>query len=124
MGMTPWKGKEATHLILRGVDARVKAAAEWFRDRLREAVSRPNPTRKDPSAPGEYPKRVTGEFLHSIKYRFNKTKHQASIGSSTDKARWLETGTSNMEARPWLSNGIRDFMNGIKEILQKKPADE
>lgn len=62
------------------------------------------------SAAGEFPKTDTGNLVASIK-TINKDTTGAIVeylvGSSLDYAEWLEFGTLDMSARPWLMPSMR-----------------
>jgi HK97 gp10 family phage protein len=52
------------------------------------------------SAPYEYPKTDTGRLVNSIRTDFSYLT--AEIGSDVNYSQYLETGTANMQPRPWL----------------------
>jgi hypothetical protein len=132
MAMTPWKGQEASTIVFADVGNRVNAAGRWFRDQLRGSVSIPNislnaagkpikGTRgSQPSAPGEYPRKVTGWLRKNIQSEYSRANLTSRVGTNVPYGKWLETGTSRMAARPWMSLGLRDFTAGIRTILQGK----
>lgn len=64
-----------------------------------------------PSAPGEYPKTDTGRLVSSIEVVFDGLI--AYVGSNLNYATFLENGTKNMDARPWL---MRTYQSNIDKI--------
>jgi len=74
------------------------------------------------SSPGEYPKRVSGHLLRNIKSEFDAATMTARVGTNVLYGKYLETGTRKMAARPWLSNGIRDFGASVRSIVEGGPT--
>lgn len=64
-----------------------------------------------PSSPGEYPKSDTGRLVSSIEVVIDGLT--AYVGSNLNYATFLENGTTNMEARPWL---FRTYENNLSKI--------
>ena len=55
------------------------------------------------SAPGEYPKSLTGQLVASLFKRVSSsTALTAEVGTGLDYGKFLEFGTSRMLPRPWL----------------------
>jgi len=77
------------------------------------------------SAAGEFPKTDTGALVSGITAEFDFSGLSSTVGSriSTPHGHWLEFGTSNMKARPWLSRTIDENKDFIKkefdDTLQK-----
>lgn len=125
-----WRGAAADAIVRRRVARLIDIASRWLRDCIRIKMSRWQPTRGKgermrglfPSEPGEYPKKVRGVARMNVGAEFNKELLEARIGTraSFKLGRWLELGTHKMKPRPWLSNGIRDFWDGVKAILHGK----
>lgn len=74
------------------------------------------------SAPGEYPKRVSGHLRRNIQSEFDQETLTARVGTNVIYGKYLETGTRKMAARPWLSNGIRDFGASVRSIIEGGPT--
>ena len=69
------------------------------------------------SSAGNAPAVDTGELIKSIQI-FTKaipSRLFAEVGSDTAQGKWMEYGTSNIEARPWL----RPAFDRNKEQIQK-----
>jgi hypothetical protein len=90
---------------LRRWNKAARIVEEEMQDFIRSKSLRPNPTRRNPSAPGEYPKTVTGEFQAGVRVKYT---HQGFIVSSVaPHGKWLQFGTPGhlptpMEARPYV----------------------
>ncbi len=71
----------------------------------------------NPSKPGEFPKKLTGQLQRSITWSFDRPKMTLIVGSNLKPyPSLLQTGTRFMAARPWLSLGfdkVRDRMGRI-----------
>lgn len=74
----------------------------------------------DPSAPGEFPKKLTGQLQRSITWELDQTKLILSVGSNLKPyPKFLQTGTRIMHPRPWLSNFFNLERDNIGKILAK-----
>jgi len=67
-----------------------------------------------PSAPGEPPHRDEGPLSRSI--RLFQSNVMWIIGSPLEYARWLEFGTRNMAARPFLRPGLMVWLRLIRNF--------
>lgn len=129
-----WHGGEAELVIKGEAGKRIRAAAIWFSARLKEKMSRGQSTRipkhrkgyrghlgkigLDPSKPGEYPKVVYKNEVKSITYNFDDKSATAQVGTSMKGYPGIQELRANTnQRRPWLSNGVRDFLGGIRKIL-------
>jgi HK97 gp10 family phage protein len=54
------------------------------------------------SAPGEFPKSDSGQLVGSLFFKISSDKLRAFFGTKLAYGRYLEFGTSRMQARPWL----------------------
>ena len=60
----------------------------------------------DPSAPGQFPKKLSGQLQKSITWAVDKQRLTLTVGSTlAGYPKYLETGTMLMAKRPWLSLG-------------------
>ncbi|PFR83303.1 HK97-gp10 family putative phage morphogenesis protein [Bacillus cereus] len=71
------------------------------------------------SKPGEAPAVRTGDLLNSIKYNVKRSQSEVlgAVGSDLKKAIWLETGTSHMEARPFLLKTFEKERRELKRMM-------
>lgn len=63
--------------------------------------SRPNPTGKNPSKPGQYPKLVSGEFVDGIRFVYSREAKAIRAYTRAKHGVFLQEGTPNMEKRDW-----------------------
>ncbi len=121
-----WYGKEVEAKASALAGARVNAACIHLKNRLREAMSVSQPTsgsgsRKrglDPSAPGEYPKIVTGHLRRNVNSEYDAQTQVGRVGTNVPYGRYLELGTSKMQRRPWLTLGLKQFGGEMKQIIE------
>lgn len=107
------------------IGKRVKAATIYFSGQLKKEVSRKQATRGtglrkrglNPSAPGNFPKMVSGRFRSSIAWEYDKDRKVGRVGSDSIVAFWLEFGTKKMKRRPWLTLGILKYRRFIRKII-------
>lgn len=71
------------------------------------------------SNPGDPPNTDTGRLVQSIKFDFLKNGLIGRVGSNLKYAAFLEFGTKDMEARPWLSSAVQTVSKDIGEIFQR-----
>jgi len=83
------------------------------------------------SAPGEYPAVATGNLIANINVEMDKDGLSADIGvldtARVDYAAYLEYGTRNMEARPFIAPSFeanekeikRNIQNAVKKVLSR-----
>ncbi|MBZ9975482.1 HK97-gp10 family putative phage morphogenesis protein [Mesorhizobium sp. BR-1-1-10] len=79
------------------------------------------------SAPGEFPKTDTGQLVASLFFRVAADKLSAFFGTKLAYGRYLEFGTSRMQARPWLRPTLRAnrdaitlrIRNAVNEALKR-----
>ena len=101
---------------------RLAQAMRGLRNYAREKSSRPNPTGRDPSRPGEYPKRVTGRHVRGIRVVHDRKKASARLVGLEKHSMWLQTGYSadrrRMLPRPWLSKAWHGFYRSFLAALK------
>lgn len=68
------------------------------------------------SAPGQAPASDTGRLAGSV--QMHKVGLQADVGSNLDYAEYLEHGTRQMAARPWLNPAFRRWRKKFVKLLQ------
>ncbi len=77
------------------------------------------------SAPGEPPAVQLGDLRMDVQEKgvrvFRKGQStKGHVGSTLDKAVWLEKGTKHMAPRPWLQRSFDSSKEEVKEILSRK----
>jgi len=87
---------------------RVGQAAEYLAGEMTNALSKTG----EPSVPGEYPKKQTGELAASVRVR--RKGLEALIGPTADHAKWL--AKSGRKMAPEL---LADKKNAVARILLK-----
>jgi hypothetical protein len=102
------RGYEARRTIGLRTVAILKATAEKVKAGMKAKVGVPYPPA---SRPGRYPRKRTGKFQRSIKYRVRNQARVKGITMFSDdpKAAWLEYGTRHMAPRPTFRLAKRDF---------------
>lgn len=70
---------------------------------------------------GEPPNTDKGRAVQSINYEFAYTKdtYIGRVGTNLKYLMWLEFGTKNVGARPWLSTAYNKVEGKIKDIFRK-----
>lgn len=105
-----WHGRDCTSHILGKVSKEVKEIGKATLKLLKERVNLPFPPKSRAMA---YPKRRTGEFRKSLFCYFEaenlKGRPEATVGSDSKVGTYLEFGTENMSARPWLSKVVNEI---------------
>ena len=69
----------------------------------------------NPSKPGEPPHKQRGRLLGSVAWEVAGLVGRA--GTNLLYGRWLEIGTRNMAARPWLRRALAECRDQIRAIL-------
>lgn len=112
-----WYGDAVAARLNERLHAGVEAAALAVLQYARQSVSRPNPTGRAPSRPGEPPKMVTGELRDSLgaAVAVEGERVVAVVGAGARHALFLELGTRRMAARPFLRPAL---FNQRGEILR------
>lgn len=71
------------------------------------------------SHPGDPPNTDTGRLVQSIKFDFKDSGLTGRVGTNLRYGAFLEFGTSDMEARPWLSRAVMDTARVVAQIFAK-----
>lgn len=120
--------KEVMQALLNQLDRNIEAACIHLTSTARENVNVTQPyvisgERRhglDPSAPGEYPKKVTGYGQRSIAYQ-KKGFLWYRFGTGVKYMAYLNNGTSRMAARPWLIKTVEEQQTALRKILAVQP---
>lgn len=110
---------------------RLTHATLYVQGDIKKSINRGNRTGKNPSKPGEPPKRVEGDLFRSIKTLVTERGGDMYGFVYTDdpKARRLELGFSGADSRgrvyrtaprPFMRPGLKRNLRKIKEILKAK----
>lgn len=68
------------------------------------------------SKPGDAPNTDTGRLVSSIRVKFSKAERAAFVFTKLDYAFWLEFGTSEMMARPFLKPALNAYIKKMNRI--------
>ena len=125
MSPMKWYGPQCVTKVLDSCDQRLEAAGRALRDHAKREVSRAQPTAGtgekkrglDPSKPGEYPKKVTGDLRMGIAMEYDKGSRTARVGTNVKHGKYLELGTHKMQRRPWLSRALSEMWAKLRSII-------
>jgi hypothetical protein len=71
-----------------------------------------------PSLPGQFPRKLSGQLMRSITWKFDTTKMVLTVGANLKGyPSFLQTGTKHMKPRPWLSLAFDKEKSELKKIL-------
>jgi len=105
MTTVKWYGDEVMGDIEHKLLQRLKrAAGEWRRTAVKR-MGRANGDGRNPSAPGEFPKRVTGNLRRNINQVVIRRNMVAQVGTNVKYGRHLQQGAPKirLDARPWVT---------------------
>ncbi len=91
-----------------------------------ERETRYNPKRKViVSKEGDAPNIDTGRLINSIQFGVLKigNKWVGLVGSDLKYAAWLEVGTKDMGARPWLAPALKMSKSALKKLARNLKLD-
>ena len=88
--------------------------------KLKAEVERPNHTGKNPSLPGEPPKKVTANLHDNIAYQVQGSSVFVGVREVVKYALGLEYGTSKMAPRPWLRPVWKRTVKLLSSLLRTK----
>lgn len=141
-----WYGPSVLAQVKTLAGKRIQAAGIHLKNRIREKMSRSQPTsnqagkrdsngrfmsgggtRKrglDPSKPGEYPKIVTGFERRNVNSEYDAETMTSRVGTNVPYGRMQEVTMNPKRRRPWLSNSLRDFGGELTAVIEsgKVPA--
>ncbi len=128
-----WYGDEVQAKVKNHMATRLQYAARQVRDHIRVRLGdKRGPTKglmrkirsgKAPafavqaSAPGEFPAMRTGHLRRNIQADFDAARMVARVGTTVAYGKWLEFGTRKMAARPWLSLGLKETADTIRQTM-------
>lgn len=88
-----------------------------------QSQTRYNPNREvKASNPGDPPNTDTGRLVQSIQFDFESKngKMTGFVGTNLKYGAYLEFGTEDMQARPWLAPALQNSAKKVGEIFEKK----
>lgn len=92
--------RQATQRIEAGMDNGLAKAAAQLQANLKETLNQRNSLSGPPSSPGEAPGKRTGNLGRSV--QIEREGNSYAVGTPHAYGRYLEYGTTKMDARPWL----------------------
>ena len=95
--------------------AGVAESAEELRNEIRDGLQ----TGPSPSQPGEPPTDRSGSLTDSIQVHTEESGLRATVRSNLDYAAYLEFGTINMAARPFMRPALERARPRITEIMAR-----
>lgn len=127
-----WNGDKYVSALEKQLGDNLERAAIHLTNAMKEKVNRAEPYQRytgdkgiwykgeEPSLPGEPPKKIRGDLQRSIAYEMSSDRKSVKVGSNLDYARYLELGTSKMEARPFIRSTLDEERDKINNILAGK----
>lgn len=117
-----WRPEAIKEAALKKSEGRMRLAVIFLEGQIKRAINRGNPGGRNPSRPGEPPKKVSGRLFLSIFSSVKRTGNQVFgfVGSSAKHARHLELGTSQMEPRPFFRPTLQKNRDRIARMLGAK----
>lgn len=111
-----WHGDEYLNNLKKTTGDNLEKAAIHLKDKIKNNINRSQETRgtghlkrgNDPSAEGDFPKKVVGFLQRSIAHEMASDRSTGYVGTGLEIGRYLELGTSKMAARPYLRSTL-DF---------------
>jgi HK97 gp10 family phage protein len=140
-----WDGEQAKRLIRAAFLRNLKAAAIVVKNRAKVLVSVPGTAKAIRkmeyryggfkfkvgkkgtvygavvSDPGEPPRKQFGRLRASVASEADEGRLAARVGTNVKYGRWLELGTQNMAARPWLRRALNESLSRVRAILARRP---
>lgn len=120
--ITSWNGKQLEKLVDTEMTKRLTKAAIHLQNEIKKELStkgvKCGTDDGERSAPGEPPHLECGQLRNSISYEVGQTN--ALVGTNVAHGKFLELGTVNMEARPWLRPTGEKNWKQVSTILAGK----
>jgi len=128
MPVKEWHDKLIIKKVLDIQERRMRLATQVVIGNVKRLINRGNITGKDPSAPGEPPKKVTARLFNSITDEVVRTDTEVigAVGTNVDYARRLEKGFVGRDSlgriydqapRPFLAPGLHKSLEQVRRIL-------
>lgn len=115
-----WQGDKFVGALNKHILDGGNTVGQQVTSHIKSLISRPNPGGLSPSAPGEPPKRVTGELMSSIDYDFemDRVGLHVYVSASAVHAIPLEFGTRYMAARPFMRRGLSEVAPSLLAVFR------
>lgn len=116
----------AGKLIDRELNKRFTKAGMILVSEYRKGLNRAQPYTRDgsrfvgqnPSKPGEFPKKLTGQLQKSISFSIDRKRWILTVGTTLQPyPAFLQKGTRKMRARPWLSLGWESSKRRVTSVF-------
>jgi len=128
MPITKWYQDKIVQAALNVQEQRMNLAVQVVVGHVKRMINRGNPTGKNPSAPGEPPKKVTARLFNSIVGIVFRERNQVigGVGTNVIYARRLEQGfvgtdkagrNIDQAPRPYLRPGLSQSLTRVKRLL-------
>lgn len=101
--------KEARAAILDAVAKRADRAANKLASAVRRNISTPGP---EPSEPGEYPHKQSGELKSSVKVT-RRNQYRIDVSVDAPHAEYVEA------IRPFLSRTVNEMFNALRREVER-----
>ncbi len=116
-----WYGGRRTWEIRRAIGDIMENVAASIVRKIKADLNTPYPPA---SVPGEAPHKRTGNLRASVDYWINRRSLEVEIGVNVNAPYWeyLEFGTVNMDARPFLRTNIVKNAMAAQRRIEKEAA--
>ena len=120
MTVISWTPERVQARVMSDVEHRMDRAVTFLRDEVKRAINIGNPTGREPSAPGEPPRKVTSRLFHSMAKAVVRTPHEVigAYGSNVEYSFFLELGTRKMAPRPHLRPALQKNRSRVLRFFQ------
>ena len=95
-----WSAEKFTRALKTEVNNRVQRVCEHLRTKVIENVSQGQSPVEAPSAPGNYPRAVSGDIIRRMFVQLDKTNFSGIVGTNSPHGLWQEVGTTGADMRP------------------------
>jgi HK97 gp10 family phage protein len=109
-----WNGSRIEKDIRKDLNARLHAAGVLVTSRMRQNLSTPGP---EASAPGAWPHAQSGRLRGAVTFEVDEANTTLRVLVAAEYAEFLEDGTKNMAARPFIQRTIDEVRPQIVKIM-------
>lgn len=116
-----WRGARVKPRMRAAAWAGIRAAALYFQRELKRVIGISNRNGENRSAPGEPPRRETGNLQKNVLVELDERKHVArvGVGGNAKYGAWLEFGTRRILPRPWIRPTIERLRATLAQVARK-----